>query len=342
MVRVGVVGYGYWGPNLVRNFNEAQGSRVTWVADLQADRLAPLAARYPGVRPTTSAADLIAAEDVDAVVIATPVATHCDLAIRALRAGKHVLVEKPLAHTTEACERMIEAAVANRCTLAVDHTFPYTGAVRKIKELVQAGRLGELYHYDSVRVNLGLFQHDVSVIWDLAVHDLAILDYLFGVFPTAVSATGASHVVGKLENVAYLTLFYAGGAIAHLHVNWLAPVKVRQTLIGGSKTMIVYDDLEPTEKVKVYDKGITVETDPTRIYEMRVGYRTGDVWAPKVEGREALAELSKHFLHCIETAEPPITGAESGLRVVAIMEAATQSMSSRGSVVELPRERSQA
>ncbi len=342
MVRIGVVGCGYWGPNLVRSFNEAHGSRVTWVADLLPDRLAPLAARYPGVRTTTSAADLIAAEDMDAVVIATPVGTHCDLAIRALRAGKHVLVEKPLAHTAEACQKMIEAAARNRRTLMVDHTFPYTAAVRKIKELVQTGSLGDLYYYDSVRVNLGLFQHDVSVIWDLAVHDLAILDYLFGAFPTAVSATGASHVVGKLENVAYITLFYPGGAIAHIHVNWLAPVKVRQTLIGGSKRMIVYNDLELTEKVKVYDKGITIETDPSSILEMRVGYRTGNVWAPKLDGREALAELSQHFVHCVESAESPITGADSGLRVVRIMEAATQSVALRGSVVELPHARSQA
>jgi predicted dehydrogenase len=338
---VGVVGYGYWGPNLVRNFDKAHGSRVTWVADVLPDRLEALSEQYRGTRATTSAAELIAAKDVDAVIIATPVATHCDLAIAALRAGKHVLVEKPMAHTAAACERMIAAAASNRLTLMVGHTFPYTAAVRKIKELVQAGRLGELYYYDSVRVNLGLFKHDVSVVWDLAVHDLAILDFLFGAVPTAVSAAGGCRVVGDLENVAYLTLFYPGGAIAHIHVNWLAPVKIRQTLIGGSKQMIVYNDLDPTEKVRVYDKSITVETDPSSVHEMRVGYRTGDVWAPKLNDREALSELSEHFVHCVESGASPTTGGESGLRVVRIMEAATQSMSLRGGAVELAYARSQ-
>jgi predicted dehydrogenase len=338
VVRVGVVGYGYWGPNLVRNFHELPGCRVTRVADSRADRAALAVSRYPTIAATTSAAELIEAKDVDAVVVATPVVTHVDLALAALRAGKHVLVEKPLAHDTVSCGRMIEEAERHRRVLMVDHTFPYTGAVRKIKDLVDEGRLGDWYYYDSVRVNLGLFQHDVSVVWDLAVHDLAILDFLFAAQPVAVSATGVSHVATGLENLAYLTLFYSGNVIAHIHVNWLAPVKIRQTLIGGSKTMIVYDDIEPTEKVKVYDKGITLETDPNSVYDLRVGYRTGDVWVPKIEGREALSLLAQHFVACVERKERPITDAASGARVVAVMEAATRSIGQRGAVMELKAE----
>ncbi len=342
MVRIGVIGYGYWGPNLVRNFMEARGAEVTWVADAREDRLAQIRPRYPTVKTTRDAGELIAAPDVDAVIVATPVASHCDLGLRALAAGKHVLVEKPLADSSVACERMIEEAARRSLTLMVDHTFPYTGAVRKIKEVIAEGRLGDFYYYDSVRVNLGLFQHDVSVVWDLAVHDLAILEYLLPQKPVAVSATGVNHLASQFENIAYLTLFYPDNAIAHIHVNWLAPVKVRQTLIGGSKNMVVYDDLEPAEKVKIYDKGVTVETDPGSIYELRVGYRAGDMWAPKIDGREALKLLAEHFVRCVEGVERPITSGESGLRVVQTMEAATRSMAVRGTVVDLAQERSRA
>ncbi len=330
MLRVGVIGYGYWGPNLVRNLHEVEGCCVAAVCDTRPERLDQVAKRYPTVRLHADAAELIRSPGVDAVVVATPVATHFDLALRSLEEGKHVLVEKPLASTSEQCQRLIDKAAARRRVLMVDHTFPYTGAVRKIKELIDSDQLGRIYYYDSVRINLGLFQHDVSVVWDLAVHDLAIVDHLFADPPVAISATGASHVAGQPENIAYLTLFLPNDLLAHIHVNWLAPVKVRQTLIGGSKRMIVYDDLEPTEKIKVYDKGLSLECDPESIHEMLVGYRLGDMWAPHLDRTEALHELVSHFVRCCSDGEKPMTPADSGLRVVRMMEAATRSMARKG------------
>jgi predicted dehydrogenase len=240
-----------------------------------------------------------------------------------------------MAETSAKCRVMIEEAKRAGRTLMVDHTFPFTGAVRKVKELIQAGELGDVYYYDSSRVNLGLFQHDVSVIWDLAVHDLSIIDYILTDKPVAVSCTGVSHLKGQTEDVAYLTLYFSGSTVAHINVNWLSPVKLRQTLIGGSRKMIVYDDLELTEKVKVYDKGVTMETNPANIYNMKVGYRTGDMWAPKLDGSEALRLLARHFLECIADGKTPITSAESGCRVVRIMEAATESMAKHGQMIRL-------
>jgi len=335
MLRIGVIGYGYWGPNLVRNFHETTGAQVTCVADKNPKRLDLLRSRYPGVKTVRDEQELFASPEVDAVAVSTPVSTHADLTIAALRAGKHVLVEKPMAETSAKCRTMIEEAKRAGRTLMVDHTFPFTGAVRKIRELIQGGELGDIYYYDSARVYLGLFQHDVSVIWDLAVHDLSIIDYILTDKPVAVSCTGISHMKGQTENTAYLTLFFAANTIAHIHVNWLAPVKLRQTLIGGSRKMIVYDDLEPTEKIKIYDKGVTLETNPASIHEMKVGYRTGDMWAPKLDGSEALRLLARHFMDCIAEGKTPITSAESGCRVVRIMEAATESMAKRGEQVRL-------
>jgi predicted dehydrogenase len=335
VIKVGVVGFGYWGPNLVRNFLEAPGSTVTHVADLDQSRLERARTRYPSVQTTADPKELTGSSEIDCVAIATPVSTHFDLAIDALRHRKHVLVEKPLAGSAEKCERLLDEADSCGRVLMVDHTFTYTGAVRKIQGLIREGELGDIYFYDSVRVNLGLFQHDVSVIWDLAVHDLSIMDFLLAESPVAVSATGANHVAGQPENLAYLTVFFSSQTIGHIHVNWLAPVKVRQTLIGGTKRMIVYDDLEPTEKVKVYDKGVTLEASPDSIYEMRIGYRTGDMWAPKVDDTEALQTMVRHFIHCVSTGETPITGATSGMRVVRLLEAATRSMARRGAPVEV-------
>src|SRR6266850_1503102 len=258
VIRLGVVGYGYWGPNVVRNFAEVPGCQLFGVSDMRAERLAMVRSRYPAVKTYADPNELIADRRIDAVVIVTPVSTHYDLAMQALRAGKHVLVEKPLAASSEQAIRLVDEAERRKLILSVDHTFVYTGAVRKIRELVTNESLGDIYYYDSVRVNLGLFQHDVNVIWDLAVHDLAIMDHVLPAQPCAVSATGMSHLDGEHENIAYLTLFFQTNLIAHLHVNWLAPVKVRRTLIGGSRKMIVYDDLEPSEKIKVYDKGVTL------------------------------------------------------------------------------------
>jgi predicted dehydrogenase len=337
LIRIGVIGYGYWGPNLVRNCFEASGAQVASVSDLRADRLTLVSSRYPTIKTTQNFRELIEDPSIDAVVIATPVSTHYELALRALQEGKHVLVEKPLASNTDQVQHLMDVAQKRNRVLMVDHTFVYTGAVRKIRELVDSGSLGEIYYYDSVRVNLGLFQHDVNVLWDLAVHDLSIMDYVLPFRPCAVSATGLSHVPGGTENIAYLTLFFEGSQIAHIHSNWLAPVKLRRTLIGASRKMIVYDDLEQSEKIKVYDKGITLNNhqSPEKIYQMMVGYRTGDMLAPQIEGIEALRREIDHFLRCVQQQEEPITGGSAGLRVVEILQAASQSMAQHGRPVDL-------
>jgi predicted dehydrogenase len=337
LIRIGVIGYGYWGPNLVRNCFEAGEAEVACVSDLRADRLALVGSRYPTIRTTQNFRELIEDPTIDAVAIATPVSTHYELALRALQEGKHVLVEKPMASDTDQVQRLIELAQKQNLVLMVDHTFVYTGAVRKIRDLVDSGGLGEIYYYDSVRVNLGLFQHDVNVLWDLAVHDLSIMDYVLPFRPCAVSATGLSHVPGGTENIAYLTLFFEGSQIAHIHANWLAPVKLRRTLIGASRKMIVYDDLEQSEKIKVYDKGITLNNhqNPEKLYQLLVGYRTGDMLAPQIDGTEALRREIDHFLHCIQEQAEPMTGGASGLRVVEILQAASQSMVQHGRPVDL-------
>jgi predicted dehydrogenase len=338
-VGVGVIGCGYWGPNLVRNFVEAAGSRVIAVSDLSPERLASIGRRYPAVETTTDYRDLLRDSRVDAVVVATPVATHFELALAALEAGKHVLVEKPLGASAAEAAGLVEAAARRRRVLMVDHTFVYTGAVRKIHELIAAGTLGDIYYYDSVRVNLGLFQHDVNVMWDLAVHDLSIIDYVLGARPEAVSAIGLSHFAGQPENIGYLTLFFAGSVIAHVHVNWLSPVKVRRTLIGGSRNMIVYDDLEPSEKIKVYDRGVSVNGTPESLYSLLVSYRSGDMLAPQLDITEALRTEAAHFVDCIVRGIRPVTDGAAGLRVVQILEAATQSMTQQGLPVALDLDR---
>ena len=335
MLGIGVIGYGYWGPNLVRNFTDAPGCRVIGVSDLRPERVSQAQARYPSLNAVCDYHELLTDPMIDAVAIATPASMHYALAMDALRAGKHVLLEKPLAPTVDEASRLIDEASRRRLVLMVDHTFIYTGAVRKIRELVAAGRLGQLYYYDAVRVNLGLFQHDLNVLWDLAVHDLAIMDYVLGVAPRAVMATGVAHVVGQPEDVAYLTCFFDGRMIGHLHVNWLAPVKVRRTLIGGDRQMIVYDDLEPSEKVKVYDKGITLNDGPEGVYQMLVGYRTGDMWAPQVSLTEALQVEARHFLECIEHGRRPVSDGEAGRRIIRILAAATESLAQGGRVVEI-------
>jgi predicted dehydrogenase len=340
VIRLGVIGYGYWGPNLVRNFAEVPGCQLVAVSDMRADRLAAVRARYPGVRTFADPNQLMSERRIDAVAIVTPVSTHYDLAMQALKAGKHVLVEKPLAVTADQAAQLVDEAERRKLVLSVDHTFVYTGAVRKMRELVHSGGVGDIYYYDSVRVNLGLFQHDVSVMWDLAVHDLAIMDYVLPLKPIAVSATGMSHLEGKPENIAFLTLFFENRLIAHLHVNWLAPVKVRRTLLGGSKKMIVYDDLEPSEKIKVYDKGVTLTNEtaspgPQQRYRMLVDYRSGDMWAPRLDITEALTTEARHFISCVEAGQPTMTDGQAGLRVVRILEAATESIAMRGRIVEL-------
>jgi predicted dehydrogenase len=263
------------------------------------------------------------------------VSSHFELGMAALKADKHVLIEKPLAANSEQAMELIDEAARRKRVLMVDHTFVYTSAVRKIRELITESALGDIYYYDAVRVNLGLFQHDVNVIWDLAIHDLSIMDYVLPTKATAVSATGISHIPGQPENVAYITLFFANPQIAHVHVNWLTPVKVRHTLIGGSEKMILYDDLEPSEKVKIYDKGVTVSQSPEAVYEMLVSYRSGDMWAPRLDSTEALQTEAQHFIDCIENNKQPETDGQAGLRLVKIVEAAEQSLRARGQLVEI-------
>jgi len=335
MINVGVIGYGYWGPNLVRNFAANEETNVTVVADRDQQRLAKVQAFYPAVRVTTSADELINDKDVDAVVIATPVDAHFPLAMAALQAGKHVFVEKPIASTADQARQLIDEAAKRGLVLAVDHTFVYTAAVRKMHEIIRSGDFGKVRYYDSTRVNLGLFQHDVNVLWDLAVHDLSIMHYILDGSPVAVSATGHSHRPGQPEYAAFLTVFLDDGTIAHVNVNWLSPVKIRRTLVGGERQMIVYDDLETSEKIKLYDKGIVVTETPEERHKLLISYRTGDLWSPNLPATEALAVEAKHFAACVSGEETPITGGEAGLEIVRILEAANESMRNKGAPVSL-------
>jgi predicted dehydrogenase len=337
MIKIGVIGYGYWGPNLVRNFAELSQATVAAVSDLDPKKLELVKKRFPAVKTTTNFQDLLKDPEIDAIAIATPVSTHFELGMAALKAGKHLWLEKPMTETSLQARKLVDEAERRGLVLHVDHTFIYTGAVRKMGELIRNGDLGKIYYYDSIRVNLGLFQRDVSVISDLAVHDFSILDYLLGEHPTAVSASGINHFPGTPENLAYITLFYDSGTIAHCNVSWLAPVKVRQILVGGSNKMITYDDLEPSEKIKIYDKGISFTNDPKQIHEMRVGYRTGDMLAPKLDGSEALRVEGDHFVDCIMNKKTPQTDGRLGLRVVELIEAATSSMRGRGETVYMQR-----
>lgn len=329
------MGYGYWGPNMVRNFYEAEEVSLQWVCDLQPERLELVSRRYPTVRTTTSLDEVLADPSVDALCLATPSETHYPLARRVLESGRHVLVEKPLCDDSARVRELIELAEQRRRVLMVDHTFLYNPAVRCIRSILDTGRLGRLLYFDSTRVNLGLFQRDVNVLWDLAVHDLAMMDYLMPDHrPVAVSATGIAHVPGEPENMAYLTCFFEDNLVAHLHANWLAPVKLRRTLICGEKQMIVYDDLEPSERVKVYDKGISV-SDESELQKLLISYRSGDCWSPKIPPGEALQAEVKHFVECIRTGQKPLSDGEAGLRVALLIEAASRSMALRGAPVEL-------
>lgn len=330
-INVGVIGCGYWGPNLIRNFNENQHTALTHICDLNSDKVERLRLRYPHVSVTTDYRDLLKNMSLDAVAIATPVSSHYQLVREALNAGKHVLVEKPFASTVKEAERLVKLAQKKGQVLLVDHTFIYTGAVRDIKRRIDAGELGDIYYFDSVRVNLGLFQHDVNVVWDLAPHDLSIMDYLVAEEPVSVIATGASHTPGELEDVAYLTLKFRGDLIAHFHVNWMSPVKIRKVIIGGSKKMVVFDDLDPAEKVKIYDKGISLsKTNEKTMHQSLVQYRIGDMHAPAISSSEALGVEVEHFADCIRNRKAPLTGGDAGLRVVRILEAADKSLKKGG------------
>jgi len=331
---VGVIGCGYWGPNLLRNFAENETVQLSWICDVDEKRLAAMGRRYPAAQTTSDYRRVLADSSLDAVAVVTPVATHFQIAKAALAAGKHVLVEKPLTATVREAEELIDLANSSQRTLMVDHTFVYTGAVRKMKEIVAGGELGDLLYFDSVRINLGLFQRDINVLWDLAPHDLSIMDYLIDRQPDAVTAIGSSHIEPGIENIAYLLLHFPDEFIAHFHFNWLAPVKLRRTLLAGSSKMILYDDIEPTEKVRVYDKGVTTNRigDREADYQTLISYRTGDVWAPKLDPTEALRYVVAEFLDSIRGARPPLTDGHAGLRVVRVLEAAHQSMKNGGQI----------
>jgi len=333
MVRVGVIGYGYWGPNIVRNLQSIDQARVVAICDTDPAALRRASQAYPAVLVTTEPSEVISSRDVDVVAVVTPVWSHYELTKAALLEGKSVFVEKPFTSTSQQAEELIELAERKNLKVMVDHTFLFTGAVRKIRQLVDEGVLGHLYYYDSMRVNLGLFQHDVNVVWDLAPHDLSIIDYLVQARPEAVVATGETHLNG-LEDVAFITVYFPGKTIAHVNVNWLSPVKVRTTLIGGEKRMVVWNDLEADEKVKVYDKGVRM-TNGEGIYELLVSYRSGDMWAPKVEQTEALKTELSYFIDCVTNNKAPFNDGSARLRVVRMLEAADESLRQKGRAVPL-------
>jgi predicted dehydrogenase len=334
-LRVAVVGCGYWGQNLLRNFCELDEAQVILACDFDSRALIRAKKRYPTLEISQNYKEVLADPRVDAVVIATPVSTHYPFAYQALQAGKHVLVEKPLAQSSRQVLELIELAESMGKTLMVDHTFLYTGAVRRMKQLVDSGEIGDLLYFDSVRISLGLVQSDINVLWDLAPHDLSIMDYLCSREPVSISATGMRHLETPYQNIAYVTVQFEGNLIAHFHVNWLAPVKVRRTLVGGSKKMIVYDDMETSEKVKVYDKGITQNYDPERRERMLTGYRNGDMLAPTLENTEALRLMAREFVTSIAEKRAPLSDGHAGLRVVRLLEAAQESIEQNGRVVYL-------
>lgn len=339
MIRLGLVGYGYWGPNLARAAAEVPALELVGVADMSEDALARAGRRHPGARLTKDWRELVADPKVDAVIVATPVCTHFEIALAALKAGKHVLVEKPMTDLPSTSAILVEEAARRNLVLMVDHTFVYTGAVQTILDLAADGRIGSIYYYDSTRVNLGLFQSDVNVVWDLAVHDFSIMQLLLTGRPVAISASGAGFVPGRPVNMAHLSVFYDDGALAHLNVNWLAPVKIRQTVIGGSRRMVIYDDMQTSEKVKVYDRGVTLGEAGKPTHDQRISYRIGEMFAPAISAKEALLTEFEEFARCVAQGARPKTDGHSGLQVVEMLSAASRSMDMRGEPVALTCER---
>ena len=336
MINVGVVGCGYWGPNLIRNFVTCPETELIWACDLDEKRLQKVLRPYPSVRQTTDLQEVLKDDGVDAIAIATPVHTHFPIAKTCLESGKHVLIEKPLASSIAQGEELVNIAEKNNLRLMCDHTFCYTGAVRKIQDIVKSGTLGELLYFDSVRVNLGLFQQDINVVWDLAPHDLSIIDFIVDEKPVLVSTHGVSHAGNDIENIAYISLGYQNSFIAHFHVNWLSPVKVRKTMIAGSAKMLVWNDLDQAEKIKIYDKGIKVKQDEREQKErLLVSYRSGDMYAPRIDQVEALSLMVKEFADCIQESRPALTDGEAGLRVLRILDAANRSIKADGANVRI-------
>ncbi len=334
-LKMAVVGLGYWGPNLVRNISSCSSTDLCYLCDSDAGRLKKIGAMYPSAKLTQKLSEILKDDTIEAVAIATPVDTHYELAQTCLKRGKHVLLEKPMTRTVKEAEKLIDLAKKKKVVLMVDHTFNYTSGVKKIKEIVSSGLMGDILYWDSVRINLGLFQHDVNVIWDLAPHDLSIMDYVINARPVSVQTVGLSHYSDKIEDIAYMTLRFNHGMIAHFHFNWLAPVKIRMTLIGGSKKMIVYNDMESSEKLKVYDKGVEVATSKDETYKTLVQYRIGDMYAPQLKNIEALNVEIEHFADVVRNKTKPISGADAGLRVVTLLEAAQKSIELGGKEIVL-------
>jgi predicted dehydrogenase len=333
MIRIGIIGFGYWGPQIARNFHSTQDCEISVICDKRPEAQRRIQRAYPDVRTTCDPSEVLRSPHIDAVAVITPVWTHFELAKTALENGKHVFVEKPFTSTAAQAEELIELAARKNLTIMVDHTFLFTGAVKKLRQLIDDGSLGKLYYYDSTRVNLGLFQHDVNVIWDLAPHDLSIMDHLIDAKPEAVVATGQRHL-NSHEDVAYITIYFGDSMIAHLNVNWLSPVKVRTTLLGAEKKMVLWNDVEADEKVKVYDKGVDI-TNGQSVYELLVSYRSGDMWSPKIDQTEALAAEARYFVDCIQRSKTPLNDGEAGLRVVRLLEAADESLKARGKAVQV-------
>ena len=333
MLKIGVIGFGYWGPNIVRNFNAVQGAKVCAICDMDSKARRSAKQQYPGVEVVADSDKILSSTNIDVVAVTTPVFAHFELTKEALKNGKHVFVEKPFTSTADQGKELIELAQKKRLQIMVDHTFLFTGAVRKIKEIIDDDILGQLYYYDSIRVNLGLFQHDVNVIWDLAPHDLSIMDYLIKSQPLAQSATGFDHLNRGLENTAYLTVYF-DTMIAHFTLNWLSPVKIRQTLIGGQKKMLAWDDLQSDEKVKIYDRGIDVKSKD-EVRKLLVDYRSGDMWSPRIDHTEALRIVVEYFLNCINADEVPVNDGRAGLRIIKLLEATDKSLKSSSKIVEL-------
>lgn len=335
MLNVGVVGVGYWGPNIIRNFHAHQETNVKICADLNQKRLDFIKSNFPIIKTTLKYEEILKDNEIDLVVVCTPVFSHFEIAKSALEAGKHVLIEKPMTSTSMQAKELLDIAEKKGLRVFVDHTFLFTGAVMKMKEIIEGGELGDLYYFDSVRVNLGLFQHDVNVIWDLAPHDISIMQYLLNQKPECVMATGSDHLDNGLEDVAYLTVYYPNKLIGHIHANWLSPVKVRHTLLAGTKKMVVWDDTEPSEKVRIYDKGVEVIKTADQVYNMLIQYRTGDMYCPKLESVEALKAEVGHIVDCIENNKSSFISGEAGLQVVKILEASNDSIKNRGREIKI-------
>lgn len=333
MLRIGVIGYGYWGPNIVRNFNSVDGAKVVAVCDRNPKALSRAGRNCPDVTVTADSREITSSPDIDVITVITPVSTHYDLAKSALLAGKHVFVEKPFTTNAAQAEELIDLAEKKNLKIMVDHTFLFTSAVTKIKEIIEGDILGDLYYYDSTRVNLGLFQHDINVIWDLAPHDFSIMDHLITERPEAVAATGRAHI-NSMEDIAYIMVYFTNNIIAHFNVNWLSPVKLRSTLIGGEKKMLVWNDMDADEKIKIYDRGVEI-TSSEGIYDLLVNYRSGDMWAPKVGQAEALRQEIEYFTDCVMNARTPFNDGHAGLRVVKMLEACGKSLKNNGRMVRL-------